>query len=212
MTSLAFVIQKDKVCIAMDTLVVGHGDKRPMAFQRKFIVLQPSGIVIAGTGLGNMINAWFQEATCTLATLDLDALQSHAQGFLQKTASQVQGLDLSPASLFHFGWSAIEEGYAGFVCRPGSAWSPVRVPENLIRMQPEVAIDQTKPFELPGSLVNILLRQQLADKNLPVQDQQGIGGEIEFVYMHERRIEIMVIGQFPTLLEEKDYVRQHSKA
>ena len=212
MTSLAFVVQKDQVCIAMDTLVVGHRDKRPLAFQRKFIVVQPSGIVIAGTGLGNMINAWFLEAADKLSFLDFDALQDRVQRHLRQIASQVFGLDLSGASLFHFGWSARERTYAAFVCRSDSDWIPNRIPEDQIRMQPEVAIDQNTPFELPRSFIDILMRQQVVDRSQQVQDQQGIGGEIEFVHMHENRVAIKVVGQFPTLLEEQEYVRWNGEA
>lgn len=212
MTSLVFVVQQDQVCIAMDTLVVGHHDKRPLAFQRKFSVLDPSGVVIAGTGLGEMINAWFRETSRSFAALDFDALQARAQLALRNVATQVPSLNLSPASLFHFGWSAREGRYAGFVCRPSSDWTPVVVPVNQIRMQPEVSIDQSMPIELPRSFVDIQLRQQIADQMLQVADKQGIGGEIEFVHMHERRVAVQVVGQFPTLPHEREYVRQHSEA
>ena len=206
MTSLVFVIQDDQVCIAIDTLVVGHLDKRPLAFQRKFVVLQPAGVVIAGTGLADMINSWFGESANSLATLDFDQLQARAQSALKQIAAEVHNLRLAQASLFHFGWSAKDRRYAGFVCRPELDWAPADLPKDQIRMQPEVPVDWNVPFELPRSFVEIQLRQQAADQAQPAQNRQGIGGEIEFVHMHEGRVDVQVVGEFPTLGEERMHV------
>ncbi len=40
----------------MDTLVVGADDRMPLSFQRKFLSLPESNLIIAGTGHASLIN------------------------------------------------------------------------------------------------------------------------------------------------------------
>lgn len=92
MTALVFVLQPDQVCIAMDTLVVGADDKKPMSFQRKFLSIPKNDLLIAGTGLANLINGWFAYVSSLSDLNDIDALNRLATNVLQTSVRAAGGL------------------------------------------------------------------------------------------------------------------------
>ncbi len=58
MTAFIFALQPDQVCVAMDTLVVGADDRMPLAFQRKFLSVPDSDLLVAGTGHAEFVTGW----------------------------------------------------------------------------------------------------------------------------------------------------------
>jgi hypothetical protein len=87
MTALVFALQPEQVCIAMDTLVIGADDRMPMSFQRKFLSVPASDLVVAGTGHAGFINGWFQHLQANLHGATIDDLNEEAPSIFRASVS-----------------------------------------------------------------------------------------------------------------------------
>lgn len=206
MTALVFVIQPDQVCFAMDTLIVTHDDKMPLDFQRKFYALPENNIVVAGTGLGNLVNTWFEVLGRLPTETNIDDLAPIISELVQKLLPFVNGIDLATSTLYHFGYSKSQAKYVGFVSRSENNWKTESIQENAIGFKPIIPLPECNDIEFPDYLVKIIQAQQKADLSLPVVDKVGIGGEIEFVHMKNGEISISNVHRFETYTNEQEYI------
>lgn len=91
MTALVFSLQPDQVCVAMDTLVVGADDRMPLAFQRKFLSVPDSDLLVAGTGLAGFVTGWFDYLLSLTSLGDVDNVGSIAPSVLKASADAAGG-------------------------------------------------------------------------------------------------------------------------
>lgn len=207
MTALVFALQPDQICIAMDTLVVGAEDKEPMSFQRKFLSLAENNLLVAGTGLANLINGWFEYVSSYLGQGDIDDLNLFAPNVLKASVAAAGGLGDITTTLYHFGYSRNEAKYVGYAYRSTCDFQSERL-QYALGFKPQVHVEASESIELPNFLIEIILEQQRQDRLLPIDQQVGIGGEIIFAVLADGRTNIETVHRFASYESEKKYVER----
>lgn len=205
MTALVFALQPDQICVAMDTLVVGAEDKKPMCFQRKFLSLPENELLIAGTGLANLINGWFGYVSSLSDLGDIDDLNHFASSVLAASVRAAGGLGEITTTLYHFGYSRAEAKYVGYAYRSTTDFQLERL-QYALGVKPPVRVEPTENIEFPGFMIEIILNQQRQDQQLSIEQRVGIGGEIEFAVLSNRNTQIKTVHRFETYEAEHRYI------
>jgi hypothetical protein len=211
MTALVFALQPDQICIAMDTLVVGADDKKPMSFQRKFLSLANNNLLIAGTGLANLINGWFTYVSSLPDLSDIDDLNLISPCVLKESVRAAGGLGEITTTLYHFGYSKSEGKYVGYAYRSTTNFQSERL-QYALGLKPQVRVELLENIEFPSFLINIILEQQRQDQLLTIDQQVGIGGEIEFAVLTEGCTKIETVHRFASYESEKKYIECRENA
>jgi hypothetical protein len=203
MTSLVYALQPDQVFIAMDTLVVNGIDKTPAAFQRKFLPIPEFNLLIAGTGSADFINGWFQFVPKYLMGCDIDDLNIHAPEILNNSAKELA----HESTIYHFGYSVIENSYVGYAYRSTASFKSEKL-KYVLGFKPVIPTEGLLDVTIPKSLVDIVCEQQRYDKLKPVENQVGIGGEIEIVELKDKKLTIKTAHRFLSYDDEKNVIEQ----
>ncbi len=211
MTALVFALQPEQVCLAMDTLVIGAEDRMPMSFQRNFRLVPQTDLVIAGTGRAGFINGWFEHHRSHFLEKSIDELNAEFPRIFSSSVRTERGLGGLTATIYHFGYSALERQYVGYAYRSESGFRSDRL-QHALGYKPVVPIAPTDDIRFPDFLIDIVVEQQRHDNLLPLQDRVGIGGEIEFVVMSNREIRIETVHRFPSHEAESTYIAQRAEA
>jgi hypothetical protein len=205
MTALVFTLEPNQICIAMDTLIVSIEDKMPLSFQRKFLSLANNNLLIAGTGSVDFINAWFKYVLSLSDLDDIEDLNTYASSVLQDSAEAAGGLDRHTATLYHLGYSKIQAKYVGYAYRSTANFKPEMMQYGLI-LKPVVHVEVPENVQHPGFLIDIVLEQQIQDRLHPLDQQVGIGGEIEFVKLVAGSSNIETVHRFASYDAEKRHI------
>lgn len=205
MTALVFALQSDQVCVAMDTLVVGADDRMPLAFQRKFLSVPDSDLLVAGTGHAGFVTGWFGYLQTLKCLGDVDNVGSIAPSVLKASADAAGGLGSITTTIYHFGYSRAEGQYVGYAYRSTANFQPERLPYAL-GLKPQVPVLTTDNIQFPDFMIDIVVRQQQHDRSQPLQHQLGIGGEIDFVVLSCRTTRVETVHRFITYESEKQHI------
>jgi hypothetical protein len=211
MTALVFALQPDQVCIAMDTLVIGANDKMPMSFQRKFLSVPESDLVVAGTGHAGFINGWFQHLKANFQGATIDDLNAEVPSIFRASVSAEGGLSGLTATIYHFGYSVREHQYAGYAYRSEHSFRSDRL-QYALGFKPVVPVTPSDDIRFPDFLIEIVLEQQRHDRLQPITERVGIGGEIEFVVMLDRAIHVETVHRFLSYEAESIHIEQRPEA
>jgi hypothetical protein len=209
MTALVFALQPDLVCIAMDTLVIGANDRMPMSFQRKFLSVPASDLVVAGTGHAGFINGWFQQIQANFQGATIDELNEEAPSIFRASVSAEGGLCGLTATIYHFGYSVREQRYAGYAYRSEHSFRSDRL-QYALGFKPVVPVMPNDDIRFPDFLIDIVLEQQRQDRLQPITERVGIGGEIEFVAMSDRVIHVETVHRFSSYEAESIHIEQRA--
>jgi len=208
MTALAFTIQPDQICLAMDTLVVSAADKTPLCYQTKFSILPHLNLIIAGTGLSSLIANWFHFVNNNMVVRDIDHLNIFATGSLLYIEAELQDTDLTTTTLYHFGYSKTNNRYVGYAYRSAKHWESDQLPDAL-GIKPEVHVPPTDNIQFPQFLIDIVSEQRRQDLLLPQPERLGIGGEIQFAVMENGVVNVSTVHRFESY--ESDYKEMAKK-
>jgi hypothetical protein len=211
MTALVFALQPDQVCLAMDTLVIDAKDRLPLSFQRKFLPVPDCDLVIAGTGHADFITAWFEHSQSHYGSMSIDALDSVVPEVFRSSVEAEGGLNGLTVTIYHFGYSAAEERYVGYAYRSERDFQSERL-QYALGFKPAVLIAPTDDIRFPEFLVDIVLEQQRHDNRAPIKERVGIGGEIEFVVMTDRTIQIETVHRFSSYENESRCIDRRAEA
>lgn len=211
MTALVFALQPDQVCIAMDTLVIGADDRMPMSFQRKFLPVPESDLVVAGTGHAGFINRWFQHLQANFQGATFDDLNAEAPSIFRASVSAEGGLSGLTATIYHFGYSVRERRYAGYAYRSGHNFRSDKL-QYALAFKPVVPVRLNNAIRFPSFLIDIVLEQQRQDRLQPIAERVGIGGEIEFVVMSHRAIHVETVHRFSSYEAESIHIKKRAEA
>lgn len=195
MTALVFTIQPNQICIAMDTLVVDPYDKTPLRYQTKLTVLPHMNLVIAGTGLAQLINEWFYFVNGSLIVRDIDDLNLYAPKLLSDAMARCQGTDLVTTTMYHFGYSTARNRYVGYAYRSTKNWESDQL-QDALGFKPVVDVQPTGKVEFPQFFIDIISEQRRRDLLLPVSKRVGIGGDIQFVVLEHGVVTISNVHRF----------------
>lgn len=205
MTALVFALQPDQVCVAMDTLVVGIDDRLPLAFQRKFLSVPDSELLVAGTGHAGFVTGWFGYLQTLTRLGDVDDVGAIAPSVLKASADAAGGLGSITTTIYHFGYSRVEGQYVGYAHRSIADFRPERLPYALV-FKPQVPVPPTENIQFPDFMIDIVVRQQQHDRSQPIEHQLGIGGEIEFVVLSDRVTRIETVYRFISYESERQHI------
>jgi hypothetical protein len=211
MTALVFALQPEQVCIAMDTLVIDADDRMPMSFQRKFLPIPESDLVITGTGHAGFINGWFQHLQANLRGATIDKLNAEAPSIFRASVSAEGGLSGLTATIYHFGYSAREHRYVGYAYRSEHGFRSDRL-QYALGYKPVVPITPNDDIRFPDFLIDIILKQQRHDGFQLIAERVGIGGEIEFVVMSNRTIHVETVHRFSSYEAELLHIERRAEA
>lgn len=195
MTALVYTLQPDQICLAMDTLVVDAEDKTALCYQTKFSILPHLNLVIAGTGLASLVSGWFHCANGNLLATGIEDLNSLAPDLFRNAEKEIPGNNLTSSTIYHFGYSQLDNRYVGYALRSTNNWNPERLPDAL-GFKPVIQITPTDDIRFPDFLIDIIKEQRRQDQLLPLADQVGIGGEIQFVNLENGKIMASTVYQF----------------
>ena len=211
MTALVFALQSDQVCVAMDTLVVGADDRLPLSFQRKFLPVPRADLVIVGTGHADFVNGWFGHYQAHLHSKSIDELDAEAPHIFRTSVVAEGGLSGLTVTIYHFGYSAAEKRYVGYAYRSDHDFQSERL-QYALGYKPVIPITPSDDIRFPEFLVDIIVEQQRHDNLKPFEERVGIGGEIEFVVMSGRTINVETVHRFLSYEVESEHVGRRAGA
>lgn len=209
MTALNFLLEPNRVCIAMDTLSLIAGSNQPFMYTSKIYPLPHLDGVMCGTGFMQLALNWFSFIQSRIIVRDIphmdmytkDGLLSVVQELSQE--HQLDQIDQSKmGTIYHFGYCWDERRYRGFAYRSSNAFESEEIPYGLGIKPANVEIEDFA--SLPQSFINIMRKQKEQDDNLPVEARVGIGGEIHFFVMTPNQMSLSVCYQF------NDYEKRYS--
>lgn len=105
MTALNFMIQKEQVCFAIDSLAISTDDHLPYTYLTKFIILPHLSTVVTGTGNGLLVAEWMNYARSNIIAKDIDHFNNYAPDSLSTVAKRFPELDTVSTTIYHFGYS-----------------------------------------------------------------------------------------------------------
>ena len=210
MTALVFALQPDQVCVAMDTLVVAADDRLPMTFQRKFLSVPESNLLVAGTGHAGFITGWFNYLRAKAPLGDVDVIGAISAGVLKASADAAGGLGALATTLYHYGFSHVEGRYVGYAFRSKNDFRSERLPYAL-GLKPPVSVPPCDNIQFPNFMIDVVLRQQDQDRNQPMLERVGIGGEIEFVVLTGQTTTIATVHRFESYEWERQYIEKRGQ-
>ena len=180
MTALNFLVEPQRVLIAMDTLSVDYETKRPHLFCSKMFLLPHLGGVMCGTGAFPIIMDWFVAIQSQMLVKDMVHLDQFTPSLLGSIAAKHSLPDGVTATVYHFGYSKDAGEYAAFAYRSTSAFVSEPLGHGL-GIKPRI---EAEPFsQLPEGFIRLVHRQRDQDRAAPIAEQVGIGGEIQFLVM-----------------------------
>ncbi len=194
----------------MDTLVVGADDRMPLSFQRKFLSLPESNLIIAGTGHASLINGWFQHILINFQIAAIDHINAEAPKILRASVTANGGLSGLTATIYHFGYSLVERKYIGFAYRSTKDFQSERLPYDCLGSNPEIKFELPENIAIPSLFIDLMKQQQLADKSLTIDQPVGIGGEVEFVVLRDQKIHIETAYRFDSYINEAEYIESRA--
>ena len=206
MTALVFALEEHQICIAMDTLVVGFPDKEPLAFQRKFLPLPDIDMVIAGTGLLQIIGCWINMVANDKSIRGIEHLNELAPEALSLACRSVELA--STTTLYHFGRSERTGKYVGYAYRSKDRFKSEALAYGL-GVKPPVPVAPVDVIRFPEFMIGLMRKQQEVDLCLPVPDKVGIGGEIDFVLMANGSIDVETVHSFANYEADKSAIRRN---
>lgn len=202
MTALVFTVQPEQICLVMDTLVVAADDKTPHCYQTKFTILPHLNLVIAGTGLASLVTGWFHFVNGSMIVQDIEHLNTFAPEALRRVAAQCEGTDLTPTTLYHFGYAASEKRYIGYAYLSTNHWESEQLSDAL-SFKSVAHVAPTYDMQFTKFLIDIVSKQRRQDLLLPLPERVGIGGDIQFVRMENGTVTVSTVHRFESY--ESDY-------
>lgn len=216
MTALIYVIEKDQLRLAMDTLIVSADDKSPLEYQNKFVVFPNVNVVIAGTGLAEFIYSWFLHLENKICDIGFDQLIRSSSSELLHLERQCKNFEITDSTVYQFGYSEQEQCYAGFAFRSPKHWVAERLPYDSLGYKPQVELPQINDVN-QQTFVEIMVEQRRVDLTRPVVDRVGIGGDVQLVTMSGGAITVEQLHRFDgyeddlRIMEQKRMVTTSSR-
>lgn len=115
MSMLMFDLKADGVALFTDTLAV-HPDLRPRTFASKVFVVPHLDTAIVALGSLGFGTAWAAEVNEMMLCRDTDMLDHHTPAALKRVWERMgtPGLQRTPSTVFHFGFSERRQQYVGY--------------------------------------------------------------------------------------------------
>lgn len=193
MTALNFVITRNEICFAVDTLAIGADDHQPFAYITKFVLLPHIKTAATGTGHGMFLAEWYAHVRGSIIASDIDRLDGLTPAELRRIA---RGYDLAAvsATVYHFGYSELRERFLGYAYRSTTNFASEEFGEGT-GIKPEVKLPP-EPHVYPALFVDLMKRQREDDLARPVRERIGIGGEVQCIHMQRSGTSVTTLHRF----------------
>lgn len=192
MTALNFLIEPQRVCIAMDTLST-ESEAKPHLFCSKIFLLPHLQGVMCGTGAFPIVIDWFVAIQSEILVRDIPHLDEFTPGFLRSIAAKHGMANDVRATVYHFGYSQLAGEYRAFAYRSTNSFTSEPLVHGL-GIKPPIDVE---PFtELPAGFIRLIYRQREQDRAAIAADQVGIGGEIQFLVMTPRLFQLSTCHRY----------------
>lgn len=178
MSSLIFYTNPDRIVVATDTLSASAEDGKSFSYTTKALIVPHLRMIICGTGCLGFATQWFVQINDGAVVRDIDHLNYHTPGALQRLWADFLDDDLrlsSTTTIYHFGYSnaGTVRGYA-YRSTNQFASEPL---EHGLGIKPPVEIPSDIP-PLPAGFRRLMDIQRDLEAKKPLQEQVRIGGEI----------------------------------
>jgi hypothetical protein len=180
MTAFNFCLNPKGVYIAMDTMGVFPETKRPFMYTSKIFPLPHLGGVMCGTGVMLLVIDWFTFLLTKVLARDVVELDRLTPDALRSLAEQYDLDSELTVTIYHFGYCEPEERYRGFAYRSTSNFASDELPYGIGTKPP---LSDVRIQSLPEDFIKMINQQRLEDRNNPVDEQVGIGGDVHFFVM-----------------------------
>ena len=207
MTALNFHIQPDEIYIAMDTLAISPPSAESFLYTTKFYFLPHLKMIICGTGLAKIIIDWFVRVNTSMLVQDVCHLNEFTVNALRDLGSQYALSEKLTATIYHFGWSELENCFTGFAYRSEKDFQSERLGYGT-GIKPH--FDQIDWVDGEGiDFIKIIKQQRLLDRQRPLNQQVGIGGEIHMIHMNQNGTSIVQLHRFDDYDDEYAQMIKH---
>jgi len=210
MTALIYVIEKEQIRLAMDTLIVSADDKLPLEYSKKFVTLPHVNAVIAGTGLAEFIYSWFFHLENSMDGIGFDQLIESSPSCLLHLERQCENFEITDSTIYQFGYSEQAQCYAGFAFRSPKQWVAERLAYDSLGYKPQVELPQVNDVN-QRVFVEIMAEQRRVDLSRPVVDRVGIGGDVHLVTMRGGSITVERLHRFEGYEDDLRIMEQKRK-
>lgn len=192
MTALLYLLQPDRVCLAMDTCsqnINVDGDRTPGPFCSKVLLLPHLHTVVCGTGIRSLIYYWYAFLQQNVVAQNVTELDNIAKAKLPELANECGVSEKHTSTIYHFGYWPEEKRMIGFAYRSTSGFASEELIYSLGVKPPDgIELEQAmmilEAHGLPGGFIELMKQQKAHDDGRPPNERVGIGGEIQFVAMN----------------------------
>lgn len=210
MTALIYIYKNDRVCLAMDSLAL-DGDKHPLKYVSKFILLPHLQCLICGTGRLDLVIKWFEFVQNSVVFKNVVDLNRHVQGHLKKISDELNIPTIKSSTIYHFGVDKLNNEIIGYAYRSENSYESEELIHS-IGIKPNYEDIAHRAIALlkqegiiPGIIAIIALLKEI-DEKLELEQKIGIGGEIHLVVLDRNgKYSVETIYQF------SDYEQVFSK-
>lgn len=212
MTAFNFYTSRDSVVLYTDTLAIMRESHKPSHFTSKIFPLAHLRGCLVGTGTHQLAMNWYQYLLSSMLIRDLLYLDRFVTVQLRRlwkdVASNING-ELGTSTIYHFGYSESERTFVSFAYRSAKDFASERLGFGL-GVKPQTKVEDlseafSKPEDLDKLMISIIERQREEDLAKPIEEQIGIGGEIQKAILWPSAMSIETIYRFP------DYDNQYEQ-
>ena len=204
MSSLIFHTDESQVFVATDTLATSP-DGRPFKFTTKAFIVPHLKLLIAGTGAGGFLGAWFVHINDGMVVRGIDHLNNHAPRSLSSMWPKYKQWVCLPenvtATVYHFGFSEMTGLIHAFAYRSTADFRSDPV-EYGIGRKPECPLPDNYSF--PRDIRKMMDDQRVIQASQPREKRVFIGGEIEVHHLSKDGFRVYTLDRF------EDYARNQT--
>jgi hypothetical protein len=191
MSALIFNLNPQQVIVAADTLATAAHTKKPAFFSTKVYPLPHLNGIMCATGLDDLAADWFNQFRRFIAKDILHADQYVTRSLIE--LGKRHSLDSQQTTtIYHFGYSEVEQRYVGFAYRSENNFVSERREYGLY-VKPGAPTAKLETFK---DLVSIMSTQRREDNAKPVDERVFIGGEVHCFTLQDKTMTIQTLHRF----------------
>lgn len=214
MTALLYLLDKNRVSLAMDSLTTDGETKEPLKFASKIFLLPHLKGAVCGTGCLDLILEWYSYIQKDVLATDIIFLDKIATEKLCEISKEISLSGGQTTTIYHFGYNEKAEVFTGFAYRGTNDFKSEKLIYS-IGIKPsegeiqEYALKELAQNGLPEGFIKTMQQQKIYDDNLSKDKQVGIGGEIHFLSMDKNESLFSVCHRFDDYNEALQKMFRH---
>lgn len=185
------------VLVVTDTLATSDGE--PLMFQTKVRPFAHARLLVAGTGLSDVVAGWVDHLSTRAIFRDIRGADANATATLQHLHRQVVGDRTGPGlttTIYHFGFEGESETAVRYVYRSTNEYARERVEQPGFGVKP--TIDGAAPYGPPDDLDDFvaLAHRIRAEQAAETSGRIFVGGELYATSLTPQGVQIVRLHRF----------------